>query len=193
LEVTYRVGNGGIEMCINLGDIFQIIATVLALIGLFFVWWQIRKQTEQLHSDRLLSLYKDLDTTESQEDRKFIYNEFPKIAKLTDDQEKRVRRVLAASDRMSYQVIRKFADRKSAYELYGRVLRHVMINTWQWLNQDRKIRNDPKGWEYCSNAERLAREFAVQNLREYKKWKDSYKALPFPELLEISLKARRQK
>jgi hypothetical protein len=60
------------------------------------------------------------------------------------------------------------------------------------MNQERQHRNDPQGWEYCGNAERLAKEFAEQNLRHYKKWKASYKTLQMSELLEKSLKAHEQ-
>ena len=173
-------------------DLAQIFTPFVALGGFIFVWLQIKKQTDQLHSDRLLSLYQDLDTEEAQADRKFLYNEFPKISKPTAKQIKIARRTLASLDRMSYQVIRKFVDRKSAFDLYGRVLMKVMKSTWQWLNQDRQQRNDPKGREYCNNAEQLAKEFAEQNLRLFKKWKVSYKVLPLPVLLEKSIHAHEQ-
>ena len=69
----------------------------------------------------------------------------------------------------------------------------MMKSTWQWVNQDRQMRNDPKGWEYVNNAEQLSREFAEENLRKFKKWKASYKILPLPELLEKSLHAHELK
>jgi len=170
----------------------QIITPIIAIMGFVFVWQQIKKQTEQLHSDRLLSLYQDLDTEDARSDRRFLINDFPKIAKPTDEQAEIARRTLASLDRMSYQVIRKFADRKSAFELYGRVLIRMMKSTWHWVNQERQTRKDPKGWEYVNNAERLSREFAEEILRKYKKWKPSYEQLPLPDLLEKSLHAHEQ-
>lgn len=120
-----------INILVNLA---QILTPIIAIVGFIFIWLQIKRQIDQLHSDRLLSLYQDLDTEEARADRKFLYNKFPKIAKPTDMQIKKARRTLASLDRMSYQVIRKFVNRKSAFYLYGRVLMRVMINTWQWLN-----------------------------------------------------------
>jgi len=173
-------------------DLAQIATGAVAIISLIFVWSQVKQLKDQFRSDRLLSLYKDLDTPEAQADRKFIYKVFSKTAKPTEMQVKRARRVLASFDRMSYQVSRNFVDRKSAHDLYGRVLMRVMLSTWRWLENDSRERNDPKGREYCGNAERLAKEFAVENLRDFKKWKSSYNALSVPELLKASLEAHVQ-
>jgi len=99
-SIPYYETKGSFEMNCNLinilVDLAQISTPIVAIVGFIFVWLQIKKQTDQLHSDRLLSLYQDLDTEEAQADRKFLYNEFPKIAKPTDMQVKIARRTLAS-------------------------------------------------------------------------------------------------
>lgn len=62
-------------------DIAQIVAAASAAVGLFLVWLQVRKQTTQHFSDRVLDLYHELDTNEAREERRFVYMDFPKVEK----------------------------------------------------------------------------------------------------------------
>ena len=164
-------------------DIAQFVAASSAAIGLFLVWRQVRKQTTQHFSDRVLDLYHELDSKQARNERRFVYTEFPKIKKPTKDQIDRVRDVLASMDRMAYQVIRGYADPIAAHDLYGRVITRILFSTWEWLQTDRQLRNDPPAFHYCRYAEELALMFARKDLKRLGRWKHSYRKLPARELL----------
>ena len=164
-------------------DLAQIIAAAAAPVGLFLLWWQVRKQTAQHFSDRVLDLYRELDTTAAREERRFVYTEFPRLGKPTEKEEQRVREVLAAMDRMAYQVVRGYADPIAAHDLYGRVLTRTVFSTWEWLQEERRRRNEPPEFHYCRHAERLALIFARDDLKAIGRWKRSYRTLPPRELL----------
>jgi hypothetical protein len=167
----------------------QIMTPILTIIGLVYVARQLLLQSALLHSGRLHSLYQDLDTASARGDRAFIYKRFARIKKPTTAQRAQARRVLASLDRMSYQVRRGFIDRKSARDLYGRVLMRVILATWPWLLNERARRKDPKGWEYCENAVWLARKLAIENLWERGKWRLDYESWDLRDLLQRSLEA----
>lgn len=166
------------------GDIAQIVAAASAAIGLFLVWWQVRKQTLQRFSDRVLDLYRELDTKEARSGRKFVYAEFPKLQNPTDAQIERVRDVLASMDRMAYQVIRGYADSKAAHDLYGRALTRIVFSVWEWLQQERRSRNDPPPFHYCRFAEKLALQYAREDLKAIGRWRRSHRKLLPRELLQ---------
>ena len=48
-----------------------------------------------------------------------------------------MRDVLAAMDRMAYQVIRGYADPQAAHQVYGRVLTRIVFSAWDWLLDER--------------------------------------------------------
>ncbi len=166
------------------GDIAQIVAAASAAIGLFLVWWQVRKQTTQHFSDRVLDLYHELDTEEARNERRFVYTEFPRLRNPTEEQIDIVRDVLASMDRMAYQVIQGYADPKAAHDLYGRVLTRTVFSAWEWLQQERSRRNDPPPFYYCRFAEILALQYAREDLKAIGRWRGSHRKLLPRELLQ---------
>lgn len=164
-------------------DIAQFVAAGFAAIGLFLLWWQVRKQTTQHFSDRVLDLYHELDTNQAWDERKFVYTEFPKIENPTKEQVDRVRDVLASMDRMAYQVIRGYADPKAAHDLYGRVLTRIVFSSWEWLQEERRRRNDPPPFHYGRFAKILALKCAREDLKAIGRWRWSYRKLRPRELL----------
>ncbi|MHB8092705.1 MAG: DUF4760 domain-containing protein [Syntrophales bacterium] len=165
-------------------DIAQIVVAASAAIGLFLVWWQVRKQTTQHFSGRILDLYHELDTNQTRDERRFVYTEFPTIKNPTKEQIDRVRDALASMDRMAYQVIRGYADPRAAHDLYGRVLTRIVFSAWKWMQEERRWRNDPPPFHYCRFAEQLALKYAREDLKAMGLWKYSHRKLPPHELLQ---------
>jgi hypothetical protein len=171
-------------MKMSVGDIAQIMAAASAAVGLLLVWWQVRRQTTQHFSDRILDLYHEFDTKEAREKRKFVYAEFPKLPNPTEEQIDIVRDVLSSMDRIAYQVIRGYADPKAAYDLYGRVLTRIVFSAWKWLQEERGRRNDPPQFYFCRFAEKLALQYAREDLKAIGHWQRSHRKLLPRDLLQ---------
>ena len=179
------------EEIVLIARVLQALAAVagalFAGVGLVFVLFQIRAVWLQLRAGNVAHLYTQLDTEAAREGRDFIYKEFGTLSNPSPEQVKVVRDVLAALDRMSYQVIRRIADRRAAYDLYGRVLLRVMVATWDWLQRDRHQRRDLQSYRYCRFAEALAMQFARKTLRELNVSRRLYRHLEPKQLLIFAL------
>jgi hypothetical protein len=181
--------------CHNLLEIASVIANSIialtAIIGIPLIWYQIRLQRQDSLRQSVINLYEKFDTDDARKKRRFIYQEMPKAfrgGKLSANAESQTRFVLAHLDQMAYLVLRGFADRQAAYDLYGVVLLKTMVNVWPWLIYDRDFRGDAHRFRYCRCAEQLALQFAKKALKELRMWNRKYSKLNPEQQLTIAVK-----
>jgi hypothetical protein len=170
--------------------IANIVMALVALIGIPLILHQVQLQVRDARARSIIDIYDDLDTEKSRKARRFVYNEMPETfekGNLNSDAEDQIRSVLAALDRIGYRVLRGFADKQAAYDLYGGALIKTMFNVWPWLVQDRAHRGVLYQFRYCRFAEQLALEFAERRLKAVGKWKREYARLLPEQLLATAL------
>jgi hypothetical protein len=142
------------------------IQTVILAAAAFYALTQVREAKRGRLLNILISLRRDIDSTESRHNRWILFNELPDdlTSPLTAEQDRVVDRVVIEYENIGSLVVNGFIDFELMADLYGNSTERCWKRVGAWIMKERMLRNNAT---YLPNFERFAEQCIEYNVQKH--------------------------
>jgi 8-oxo-dGTP pyrophosphatase MutT (NUDIX family) len=144
--------------------IAQIAGALVAVTTLVFILWQLRLRNKQMRFQALTELHKELIGPAVQESLRFIYSHTP--GELTrprsEDELSRIELVLNTYDLIGFRIRKHVLPKKETLETEAMLLLRIWSQLKDFVERQRRLRNDPSYKEHLQWLANKARKKALR-------------------------------
>jgi hypothetical protein len=156
------------------------IQTAILAAAAYYAFTQVKEARRVRSLNILLSLRHEIDSPDSRQNRRALFNELPEdlTSPLTDEQDRVVDRVVVEYDNIASLVIDGFIDFDLIASRYGESTERSWKRTEPWIQKERIRRNNAP---YVPYFEEFAKQCVEYNMRRHPKGRD-----PFNRAVKLS-------
>ncbi len=127
---------------VTISDLFQGIGLIAGIIGLFFIWWQLRLQSKQMKFQALTELHRELLSKDMQEALRFIFTHDCSGLFQSEEDFAKVEHVLSVYDLIGLRLGQKVLPEQPLLETEWAILLRIWRRTEPFIREQRQVRND---------------------------------------------------